>query len=503
MSADKKLPSVFSAFLVNMSAKQSDPINPKTKLRHQVLNYCGYSSQMKNIFCGAENSDKIKHRHFSSVRVSAAGNLWMFIFKMFAVETVISPLLWTPSWIPLCFWFYCRGRLTDPGTYQYAAQILLFPVRGKKEAVTICFCIWQQSWQKPCRLKHTFAFHISQNLKISTCRPHWMALSPVSYVTSYCLSGWKRYPAHIELQPCNSPCNGSDRDETWTRWFWWKCTDSFVCAEVVWCGAGKWNKHILTRSLTRMAEHCSGTPIILWGFQVTELALQRYWNSKHSSVRVWKCVCVCLWSLVVKGKTTPTLSRFECNNFACLHFEIWSLQSVAGAENRLHSWLKTKIQIFQFPLWPKKHTLLKTLISTKWCLLVSLKLLMCLSGFAYLCSMQLLSNFPKKQIKNTSWMPDSASFDKFWNIFQNLCLFFLGLALFLHLIETGMFKILNDRTYNTQKKKEKDIWAVLRLCTSLFSLSVNLITFITIYATHLYVPVYSGLLVFSEKLKVT
>lgn len=230
MSADKKLPSVFSAFLVNMSAKQSDPINPKTKLRHQVLNYCGYSSQMKNIFCGAENSDKIKHRHFSSVRVSAAGNLWMFIFKMFAVETVISPLLWTPSWIPLCFWFYCRGRLTDPGTYQYAAQILLFPVRGKKEAVTICFCIWQQSWQKPCRLKHTFAFHISQNLKISTCRPHWMALSPVSYVTSYCLSGWKRYPAHIELQPCNSPCNGSDRDETWTRWFWWKCTDSFVCA---------------------------------------------------------------------------------------------------------------------------------------------------------------------------------------------------------------------------------------------------------------------------------
>lgn len=134
MSADKKLPSVFSAFLVNMSAKQSDPINPKTKLRHQVLNYCGYSSQMKNIFCGAENSDKIKHRHFSSVRVSAAGNLWMFIFKMFAVETVISPLLWTPSWIPLCFWFYCRGRLTDPGTYQYAAQILLFPVRGKKRS---------------------------------------------------------------------------------------------------------------------------------------------------------------------------------------------------------------------------------------------------------------------------------------------------------------------------------------------------------------------------------
>lgn len=81
MSADKKLPSVFSAFLVNMSAKQSDPINPKTKLRHQVLNYCGYSSQMKNIFCGAENTDKIKHRHFSSVRVSAAGNLWMFILK--------------------------------------------------------------------------------------------------------------------------------------------------------------------------------------------------------------------------------------------------------------------------------------------------------------------------------------------------------------------------------------------------------------------------------------
>lgn len=94
----------------------------------------------------------------------------------------------------------------------------------------------------------------------------------------------------------------------------------------------------------------------------------------------------------------------------------------------------------------------------------------------------------KANKKKTSWMPDSASFDKFWNIFQNLCLFFLGLALFLHLIETGMFKILNDRTYNTQKKKEKDIWAVLRLCTSLFSLSVNLITFITIYATHLYVP---------------
>lgn len=69
----------------------------------------------------------------------------------------------------------------------------------------------------------------------------------------------------------------------------------------------------------------------------------------------------------------------------------------------------------------------------------------------------------KANKKNTSWMPDSASFDKFWNIFQNLCLFFLGLALFLHLIETGMFKILNDRTYNTQKKKEKDIWAVLRL----------------------------------------
>lgn len=151
MSADKKLPSVFSAFLVNMSAKQSDPINPKTKLRHQVLNYCGYSSQMKNLFCGPGNSDKIKHRHLSSVRVCAAGNLWMLIFKMFAVETVISPLHWTPSQIPLCSWFYCRGRLTDPDTYQYAAQILLFPFRRKKEAVTICFCIWQKSWHKLCR----------------------------------------------------------------------------------------------------------------------------------------------------------------------------------------------------------------------------------------------------------------------------------------------------------------------------------------------------------------
>lgn len=141
---------------------------------------------------------------------------------------------------------------------------------------------------------------------------------------------------------------------------------------------------------------------------------------------LWGCgnVCVCLWSLVVKGKKIPTLSRFECNNFACLQFEIWSLQSVAGTDNRLHSWLETKIQIFQFPLWPKKHTLLKTLISIKWCLLVSLKLLMCLSGFSQFRSMQLLSNFPKKQIKNTSWMPDSASFDKFWSIFQNLCLFF-------------------------------------------------------------------------------
>jgi len=26
----------------------------------------------------------------------------------------------------------------------------------------------------------TLAFHMSQNLKMSTCRPHWMALSPVS-----------------------------------------------------------------------------------------------------------------------------------------------------------------------------------------------------------------------------------------------------------------------------------------------------------------------------------
>lgn len=251
-----------------------------------------------------------------------------------------------------------------------------------------------------------------------------------------------------------------------------------------------------------MAEHCSGTPIILWGFQVTELALQRYWKSKHSSVRVWKCVCVCLWSLVVKGKKIPTLSRFECNNFACLQFEIWSLQSVAGTDNRLHSWLETKIQIFQFPLWPKKRTLLKTLISIKWCLLVSLKWLMCLSGFSQFRSMQLLSNFPKKQIKNTSWMPDSASWQVLKHFSKSLPVFFLGLALFLHLIETGMFKILNDRTYNTQKK-EKDIWAVSRLCTSLFSLSVNLTTFITIYATHLYVPVYSGLLVFSEKLEVT
>lgn len=35
-----------------------------------------------------------------------------------------------------------------------------------------------------------------------------------------------------------------------------------------------------TSSLTSRAEHCSGTPIILWGFQVTELALgqQTTWN---------------------------------------------------------------------------------------------------------------------------------------------------------------------------------------------------------------------------------
>lgn len=31
-----------------------------------------------------------------------------------------------------------------------------------------------------------------------------------------------------------------------------------------------------TFSLTRIAEHCRGTPIILWGFHVTELALQIY-----------------------------------------------------------------------------------------------------------------------------------------------------------------------------------------------------------------------------------
>lgn len=31
---------------------------------------------------------------------------------------------------------------------------------------------------------------------------------------------------------------------------------------------------LCTFSLTRIAEHCRGTPIILWGFHVTELALQ-------------------------------------------------------------------------------------------------------------------------------------------------------------------------------------------------------------------------------------
>lgn len=49
-------------------------------------------------------------------------------------------------------------------------------------------------------------------------------------------------------------------------------------------------KNPLTRSLTRMAEHCSGTPIILWGFQVTELALYIYWTV-NTALRV--CVCVC------------------------------------------------------------------------------------------------------------------------------------------------------------------------------------------------------------------
>lgn len=58
------------------------------------------------------------------------------------------------------------------------------------------------------------------------------------------------------------------------------------------------NKVSLTLSLTKMAEHCRGTPIILWGFQVTELALHK--GAKQSTQ---PSVCV--------GVVFPTVSAYN------------------------------------------------------------------------------------------------------------------------------------------------------------------------------------------------
>lgn len=53
---------------------------------------------------------------------------------------------------------------------------------------------------------YTLARHWSQSLKMSLWRPHWMTLSPVSYLTSYSLSVINRYSADIWLQLISSPC---------------------------------------------------------------------------------------------------------------------------------------------------------------------------------------------------------------------------------------------------------------------------------------------------------
>src|SRR4029434_10863885 len=53
-----------------------------------------------------------------------------------------------------------------------------------------------------------------------------------------------------------------------------------------------------------MAEHCRGTPIILWGFHVTELALQQekgqsVYKSSYKLGGVCVCVCACVSVLVL------------------------------------------------------------------------------------------------------------------------------------------------------------------------------------------------------------
>lgn len=45
---------------------------------------------------------------------------------------------------------------------------------------------------------------------------------------------------------------------------------------------------VQTFSLTRMAEHCSSTPISLWGFQVTELALKEAHDPLRRRYRSWE-----------------------------------------------------------------------------------------------------------------------------------------------------------------------------------------------------------------------
>ncbi len=59
--------------------------------------------------------------------------------------------------------------------------------------------------------------------------------------------------------------------------------------------------YCLTFSLTRMAEHCSGAPIILWGFHVTEFALKQTCGfSGHTAPLVWYTVILAphlLWFL--------------------------------------------------------------------------------------------------------------------------------------------------------------------------------------------------------------
>lgn len=42
-----------------------------------------------------------------------------------------------------------------------------------------------------------------------------------------------------------------------------------------------------TSSLTSKAEHCSGTPIILCGFQVTELALGEQTTRSSDTIQLW------------------------------------------------------------------------------------------------------------------------------------------------------------------------------------------------------------------------